>query len=384
MNSQAKRKQNKSQKPKIIHLIPKITYGGAENVVLQLCNNFAKQGYPIHLLTVFQGSGTRWNQFKKLTYITKNKRKILSYFFAIMWIIKNKKIFKSAHFLHLHLTQSKILGVFILLLKKLFNYRYPLLIETYHAAGLEMNNIIEWVHKKISFLFDGVVLVAIDKKWMGSHQNKIAIIRNSFINETHIVSKKRKAQFLRDIKVPKDMRFLVGTLGLFRPERRPLEILEVFFEIALRTPSDVHFLFSGDGVLKNKILKRAYEKKLIERIHFPGLAQNANLHFSVMDLYISLNAGSTTGVAGMEAIHMGVATLAFQVQKKYTTQSNDLIWSSSCPIQVAEKAVLLLSRPVKLRELASRQKKLLSETHSREKMIFKYEQFYRRVLSRAC
>jgi len=374
--------KKEEKKIKVLHIIPKITFGGAENIVLQLCESSSEKNFSAALLSIVKSMYCPKKTAKPKVYIIRKKtNKIWSYLVSIQWVIKNNSFLKKFHIIHLHLTQAKILGIIILLLKKIYRQKNPLLIETYHAAGMQMPKIQEWLNKKISSFFDGLVLVANDNNWADFDPKRFQIIRNSFSPCLNKISQKKCNQFLRNIGVSSNRRFCVGTLGLFRPERRPLQILEVFFEIAIRTPSDVHFIFSGDGILKNKIFQRTKEKNLLERIHFPGLARNAYMHFSVMDLCITLNTGSSTGVAGLESIHMGVPAVGLQIQQKYNARSGDLIWSSPCPRQVAEKAVLLLSRPRLLSNTASRQKKILSRLHVRKRMVLKYEMFYRRVLA---
>ena len=54
------------------------------------------------------------------------------------------------------------------------------------------------------------------------------------------------------------------------------------------------------------------EKGLAGQVHFPGEVNDPTLPLAVMDLYISINVGAITGLAGMEAAFSGLPVIAMQ------------------------------------------------------------------------
>ena len=94
----------------------------------------------------------------------------------------------------------------------------------------------------------------------------------------------------------------------------------------------------------------AIEHNLEEQVHFPGEVKEPIKALAVMDLYISINVGSITGLAGMEAAMFGVPVIAMQWKRGYIATPNDWIWSStnqsdvaqcSCDLLASKKVVML-------------------------------------------
>ena len=66
------------------------------------------------------------------------------------------------------------------------------------------------------------------------------------------------------------------------------------------------------------------EEKLEGQVHFPGQVIEPRLPLAVMDLYISMNVGAVTGLAGMEAALSEVPVLAIQWIPEYSVGNADL------------------------------------------------------------
>ena len=68
-------------------------------------------------------------------------------------------------------------------------------------------------------------------------------------------------------------------------------------------------------------------------MHFPGEVNEPMKALSAMDLYISINVGPITGLAGMEA-GFGLPVIAMQFTRLLRT--GGLIWSSTNQLEVAK------------------------------------------------
>jgi hypothetical protein len=106
------------------------------------------------------------------------------------------------------------------------------------------------------------------------------------------------------------------------------------------------------------------------------------LPFAVMNLYISSNVGPITGLAGMEAALSKLPVLALQWTSGYSASTNDWIWSSTDPFEVAKRACELLREPIARKALADRQNAYVELHHSTEAMATSYYALYQAALER--
>ena len=120
--------------------------------------------------------------------------------------------------------------------------------------------------------------------------------------------------------------------------------LPVFKKIAKEFGPGVHFLLAGGGPELDRMRSLAIEHNLEEQVHFPGEVKEPIKALAVMDLYISINVGSITGLAGMEAAMFGVPVIAMQWKRGYIATPNDWIWSSTNQSDVAQCSVTSLHR----------------------------------------
>ena len=129
------------------------------------------------------------------------------------------------------------------------------------------------------------------------------------------------------------------------------------------------------------MLRSFADADLANQGHLPGLALDPRIPLSLMDLYISLNVGPVTGLAGLEAVHCGVPVIAIQLDQRYASGTDDWIWSDQSAEIVAVEARRLLRDPNARRELADRQKQHAQSHFSVRAMGRAYEKLYADVLA---
>jgi glycosyltransferase involved in cell wall biosynthesis len=98
-----------------------------------------------------------------------------------------------------------------------------------------------------------------------------------------------------------------------------------------------------------------------------------------MDLYVSVNVGPSTGIAGLEAAASGVAMIALQSIAGYSEGHSDWIWSSSDPAALAEQAARLLRASDERQELRRNQQRHVRTHFTSEAMLKAYEALYARA-----
>jgi glycosyltransferase involved in cell wall biosynthesis len=119
-----------------------------------------------------------------------------------------------------------------------------------------------------------------------------------------------------------------------------------------------------------------------DRVHLPGLVEEPALLLAQLDLYLTLNVGSTTGIAALEAAMAGVPILALQLLPGHISTEGDWIWSTTDPVALGSRAAAVLSDPSALRMIAKAQQAHANSHHSVGVMAAHYQAFYESALAR--
>ncbi|CAM3259394.1 glycosyltransferase [Lactococcus hircilactis] len=99
--------------------------------------------------------------------------------------------------------------------------------------------------------------------------------------------------------------FIFGNTARLNHQKNP----ELFVEIAMKVikiDSNIHFIWIGDGNLKEKMEKKVKENFLEKNIHFLGHKDNAEFIVSEFDAFISTSNGESFGYSAVEALRSGV------------------------------------------------------------------------------
>ena len=377
---------------KITHILPALTKGGAEKVVVDLANVCSKKG---HELTVLVACSVNPELLRNKLASSVQVRSIgnegrsalLRYLAMIPWIIKNWQWIKEQDVLHFHLTFGAVFGSIVWFIRGFTREHKPLIIETNHSVGMPIKHWQNMAFRIMARMRDGYVLVAENSEWK-SFLQKPGMPLSEFIpngieipNKT-VLFEDNDECYLHTWK-SKEKIVMVGTIGRIIDERKPLEIINVFSEIhkALAGVRKVHFILGGDGPEKESVIQHAKHLQIGEIVYLPGLISDSIEVMKTMDLYISINVGEITGIAGMEAAAIGIPVIALQMSEDYTPSDHDWIWSINEPKVLAAKAIELLLDNSKRLALGQQQRKHVINNFSDERMETDYSKFYLRVLN---
>ncbi|UII24845.1 glycosyltransferase [Fulvivirga maritima] len=101
---------------------------------------------------------------------------------------------------------------------------------------------------------------------------------------------------------------VVGTVAVFRFQKRLKEWMEVFSEAAKSNPN-LYGVIVGDGPLKDELLEERKRLGLEDRILMPGLQINTRDWFSIMDIFMMTSVFEGLPIALLEAMSMECAVL---------------------------------------------------------------------------
>jgi glycosyltransferase involved in cell wall biosynthesis len=372
---------------KIVHIVPMLTKGGAERVVVELANQACAAGHEVTVLAAFPVN-PEWQRNAlrpevEVRFISPSARTMpLRYAALLGWLASNRRWVLGQDVAHCHLTFGAIAGTAIQWLRRLSGGKRPRVVETFHGVGMPIAKSRRALSSALAAGRDGYALMAQDEYWrrfIDRHPDlPVAIIANGITTEIEQPSEAERATYRATLGIPAGA-LVVGAIGRIVAERMPLVLVRVFAEIARRMGPEVHFLMGGEGGMTDEVRAEAERLGLGDRLHLPGLVAHPPLPLSIMDLYVSVNVGPTTGIAGLEAAASGVAMIALQSIAGYSAGGSDWIWSSSDPAALADEAARLLRAPEARQELARTQQRHVRTHFSSGAMLKAYEALYARA-----
>lgn len=374
---------------KIVHVVPFLSKGGAERVAAELANHASLSG---HQLTVIASSPVDPSILRnyldsnvKVIYVNDSaSKKIDRYFNILPWLWSHRLWLFEQDVIHCHLTYGAVFGLLVHMLRSILRKQYPVIVETYHAVGMDIPLFHRRFHAVMLSRHDAVAFMAEDAYWskfLVRHPKlKTEIIPNGILSFDASVKQTEKNYYRSELGIPEECRFVVGTVGMLRPDRQPWLYLPIFAEIARIYGHEVHFLMAGGGPEYNRIQALVQKYGLSGQVHLPGLVLNPHLPLSIMDLYITLNVGAITGMAALEASFSNLPVIAIQLINGYKSGVNDWIWSSTDQREVAQKAIELLENGSDRQFLAQRQGVYVRAHHTTDVMAKSYYTLYQAVI----
>jgi glycosyltransferase involved in cell wall biosynthesis len=369
----------------ILQVLPHLSKGGAERVVIELSNKLVEAGHDVTLLLAFPVDPVLNQQYLnkrvKVQFVFEEpSNRIFQYLKLPLWVAKNWRALRVYEVIHCHLTFGLVFGFFISFFRKLISLSDIRLIYTCHMVGVGVSRNNRFLHRRLSYFFDAFVLMARDNYWrkfiIEKKQKNIHLVVNGISVDKKTLSTKSERDKIRRSSGNAKKTYTVGTISRLQVERKPWLFLEIFSRIQKLTDGDVRFILGGEGSERDSLTKQSHRLGLGETLLMPGLVQNPKTVLERLDLYVGLNVEEITGIAGLEAVFSGVPVVGIQLDSSYTNGANDWIWSNEDPMVVARKIVDYLKNPNQLSKIAEEQYKLAIEKFSVERMRDNYLKLY--------
>jgi glycosyltransferase involved in cell wall biosynthesis len=194
------------------------------------------------------------------------------------------------------------------------------------------------------------------------------------------------SRFQRDAVAGKELRrslgiseqaLVIGTIAVFRFQKRLVEWLEVASEIVKRI-DNVHFIIVGDGPLKNDILAKRKELNLEDRVTMGGLQTEVRPWLSAMDVYMMSSVFEGLPIALLEAMSMEcaiVSTDAGGIKEVIRDNRDGLIVDVERYRDLPDRVAALGSEPDR-RRFAIQARRRVEESFSLQTMVQQLEALY--------
>lgn len=315
---------------KICHLLPQLEPGGAEILLIHLANEQVKN-HTVTIYTFMNDNISLVNQLSPNIHY-KNYSNIL---LAIISIVRSLKKYDV---IHGHLIYSSIILNILYIFKSLLRINTKI-VETNHSTGMPLPLLTKITFKISSYLRDKYFLVTEDEYF----SNKKSVVIPNGLNLENV----HKSLNYSNI--------CIGTVSRVVPERLPYKLAEVFEKLSDNLNIN-RIIWIGSGSLLEEI-KEKYSRK----IYFLGKQTDIKKYLKEIDIFISINTQSKTGIASFEAISNGIPVFSIQAQPNYDG-SNDWIISSD---NLNELVNIILEKVElrKLEEYAAIQAKVIKEEY---------------------
>lgn len=377
---------------RIVHVVPALSKGGGERIAVELANHSARVGHQVTLIAAYPVDAALLRDSLHpdvwVRYVSESvNSRVGRYIFMVPWLLRHRSWLVEQDILHCHLTYGSVFGSAVGVLRRLLGAKRPHIVETYHAVGMPIPRLHRWFHARLAADRDALSLVAEDDYWrafLADHPCLLsAIIPNGIsISCQGEADPTARRAYRRELGIPEDCRFVIGTVGRLEPDRQPWLYLPIFTEVARALGPEVHFVLAGGGSELDRMRSLVVEHGLEGRVHFPGLVIDPCLPLSIMDIYVTLNVGPTTGVAALEAALLNLPVLGIQMLAGYRPSRNDWIWSSDNLLEVAAQSIQLLQEPSKKLALTERQGTYVRANHTSEVMASAFSKLYQAINDR--
>ncbi|MEO5597271.1 MAG: glycosyltransferase [Novosphingobium sp.] len=374
---------------RILHAIPALTKGGAEKVLVDLANEAHRRGHRVSVVTGYSAD-PRLNldrldpAIASETIATDRSGKLSAYARLPLWLWRNRQRIAQFDVIHCHLTYAGLLGTLTQMQRRLRGDESPAVVETFHGVGMPIPTRQKWLAAALARGRDGFALMAEEPFWndfLAEHRKLPGAVIANGIALDPPVDPAAALTWRAEVGIPIRAE-VVGTVGRLRAERNPLATLGAFAAIARARPQ-AHFVIAGDGPMIETVRSAAAALGLAERLHLPGLVADPRLVLGNIDVYVTMNVGEITGLAGLEAAAAGLPLVALQARSDYLPQLSDWIWSSADTAAVGTEVIRLLDDPAGRQVLAKRQRAHVIANFGVGRAQDHYEALYTRAIAHA-
>jgi glycosyltransferase involved in cell wall biosynthesis len=277
--------------------------------------------------------------------------------------------------IHCHLPWAGLVGRIVHRLTKIpVIYTEHNVQERYHRITRLFNRItFNWQTEVIAVSKD--VGASIDKNI--NLRVPVRVIANG-VNTSHFMRDRERGLALRrELGIPLGA-FIIGTIAVFRFQKRLLEWLELASAVT-RQRHDVYFIMVGDGPLKEEIISRRRLLNLGDRVFMPGLQEDVIPWLSAIDIYLMTSKYEGLPVALLEAMSMGCAIIttdAGGVKDVIQDAVHGIMVPVERYIELQEHLLALCADGARLQSLAEAARKRVVQDFSLEAMVNQLESVY--------
>lgn len=312
-----------NQKKKVLIIITKSNFGGAQKYVLELSKNLKNKGFEI--CVALGGSGLLIEKLERENIEVKRIKSLgrdISIFSDLKTFFALIKIIGSYRPNIVHLNSSKIGGIGALASRILF---VPKTIFTIH--GWAFNEERSSLSKKIIKLIYSITLILSNKSIAVSKQikeqakelpfyllfkNKIEIVYNGISVPEFLTKEEAKKLIEEKIKTPLEGKTLIGQIA----ELHPIKSIETTIEAAkvlIEKNKNLIFVVMGDGEKRNDLNFLIEKNDLKNNFFLLGFVDNAAQYIKGFDIFCLTSKSEALALVLLETAFAKTIAIASKV-----------------------------------------------------------------------
>lgn len=183
----------------------------------------------------------------------------------------------------------------------------------------------------------------------------------------------------KELGIPENA-LVVGTIAVFRFQKRLVEWLRVFKEVSEEN-DHVFGIIVGDGPLKDDILNTRESLGLTEKVFMPGLQTEVRPYLSAMDIYMMTSSFEGLPIALLEAMSMEcaiVSTRAGGIGEVIDDTHHGLLTGVDTWEKLSDNVLQLTKKTDLMQRLGHSARKRVMDHFSMQQMVDHLEAIYRK------
>jgi len=363
-------------KIKVLHIIKSLGRGGAEMLLPETLKIHSKEKFEFHYIYFLPWKNQVEVEIQKSGGVVtclpaSNNFQIIWKLRAVSEYIQKNEI----QIVHCHLPWAGILG------RSVYRSMKIPVIYTEHNKQERYHFITRWMNR-FTFNWQSVVIavsrdVALSIKQHISTRIPIYEIANGVNTYTFRRDKLAGQQLRQKLSIPEDA-CVVGTVAVFRFQKRLKEWLEVFAEASRHNPTMVGIIV-GDGPLKQEVEQHRKALGLEDKVILAGLQTDVRPWYNTMDVFMMTSVFEGLPVALLEAMSMEcaiVTTDAGGIKEVIRNEIDGIIVPVDKYKALAEKLIVLSEFEKGRLELAAAARKRVHQDFSLTRMVTALEELY--------
>ena len=292
-------------RPDVLFLLNNLGFGGSERKIVRLANRLKEEGVQVELACL-NGPFTLEQGIRRDVPLLKLERRG-KFSFRALWRLRQRLLReRPATVIAVNLYQSLYVALATLLLP--YRPRTVALVNTSSFGGHRM---LKRFYQSVLTRFDLTVHGSEAQRqfWFksGCQAWRSSTVVYNGVDSEHFeyTSSFEAAKRLRASLGLKPDSLLIGTVGMCRPEKNQVVLLESLRRLRVARV-DAHLVIAGDGPLRAQLVRRAADLALSDRVHFLGALDDVRPVLGAVDVFVlpSLAVESFSNAA-LEAMSMG-------------------------------------------------------------------------------
>lgn len=261
------------------------------------------------------------------------------------------------------------------------------MLPTYPGVLLSAKRVVyRWLYRYLAHKVDHFIAVSDEVnraivREMGSQvASQVETISNGV--DTELFGSLNSQSAIREALDLSDESPLILTIGRLTEQKGQRFLIEAAAQVLSNNPH-VHFLFVGQGELKERLIHQAKQTGFEKNFHFLGLRKDIPELLATADLFVLPSLWEGLSIALLEALAAAkpvIATAVSGTQQLITSDINGIVVPPSDSTALAQAILSLLDDPDKAQSLGQAARAHIIENYSAKKQVEQSITLYNRLM----